>query len=85
MKALDNERFKNIIFALDSEKPILLRYDTVKNSRIKIALVFTADSTRPFPNLFQFVFFRPINRMFVVGGSDRIRNKAESWEVLQVR
>lgn len=81
----DNERFKNILFVVDRTKPEILRYDAVKRSRLKISVVFTKDPKQAFPALFQFVFFRAINRMFVVGGSDTLNNKVEQWDVLQVK
>mmetsp|Transcript_3464 Transcript_3464/g.2929 ORF Transcript_3464/g.2929 Transcript_3464/m.2929 type:complete len:97 (+) Transcript_3464:172-462(+) len=43
-KEFDKERNKNILFVLDKDKPELLRYDTIRNSRIKIAVVYTQDS-----------------------------------------
>jgi hypothetical protein len=81
----DNQRFKNILFVVDRTKPEILRYDSIKRSRIKISVVFTKDPTQAFPSLFQFVFFRAINRMFVVGGSNSQSNKVEKWNVLLVR
>jgi len=83
-KELDNERFKNILFILDRDKPEILRFDTITNSRIKISVTFTSDPLIPFPSFFQFWFFRPINRMFVVGGSNFNKSKVENWNVLQV-
>jgi len=68
---------------LDREKPELLRYDTEKNSRIKVSLEFTKDRKSSFPSQFQFVFFRPINRMFVIGGSNNPTPKVEKWIVMQ--
>ncbi len=81
---LDDSKHKNKLFVLDKDKPELLRYDTEKNSRIKISLVFSKDRKASFPSLFQFVFFRQIDRMFVVGGSNTGIPRVEKWEVMLV-
>lgn len=83
-KEIDKKRFQDIIFVLDRSKPEILRFDVIKKSRIKISVVFTEDQIVAFPSLFQFVFIKDINRMFVIGGSNSLSNEVENWRVAKV-
>lgn len=73
-----------ILYVLNRSKPEVVRFDVVNKSRIQISVVFTSNPKEAFPNLFQFVFIKGINRMFVVGGSNHSSDKAETWNVLEV-
>ena len=78
---IQDHGYSNVLFALDVEKPQLVRFDVKNNSRLKIALSFTKDSKIQFPSYFQYLFIREAKRMFVVGGSNTQRNKLETWQV----
>ena len=82
---IEDKKLKRILFALDREKPEIIRFDIQNKSRIKISVLFTRNGKTPFPNLFQLVFVRNLNRMFVTGGSNHMVNKVEEWNIIEVR
>ena len=78
-------KYQHLLFALNRETPELVRYDTGRAARIKISVGFTRDPKFAFPELFQFVFMRNLGRMFVIGGSNQMKDYEEELEVAHVR